>query len=954
METRQLQPIYAALEVSDSNRALKECDKLLHKHSNHHGARALKTFILAKAGRIDEALALGRSLLDSPTALASSHAQQSLSMAFRVLGRPHDEMAVYKSALLSSPDNESLYCKLFLAAARNGLFKEQHMSAVKLNKMFANRRYVWWFVVSLLLQAKRARSEDSDSAQVQLTLAERMAEKSIADGQRTNAEELRVYLDVLEAQGKHAQMAEVLGRDGHLATVVANDPDLATQRIELLISTAAYQDAAQAAMHVLEVRDNWADYELYIKATVALASPASANKDRGEAAVAEICANLHRWSAIRGRERGAKLALVALSIELQGAECGGQFDTTAGVPVTRIWSYVDAFLEKAICFSDIMQFIVTDVGVSKNLDLYEAELEKRLAAAAAAREAMAGSEDQTQAWVNLEKIRYLVQALKGDTDPQSWMANIVPLLEFGLDSNAARKKRPSCSDMVLIAAQRIVQAAFLAFGDSSQRSPRAAALFKALCVLESGIRMNDSSTLLKLYAIRLYLYLSCYERARALFDTLSIKHIQMDTLGHLIVGQGMALGCFMPDLELCYDGVTFYDGARAKIPRSLESVYENGTYSNIQDFMEFQSNLAESLQHECTHRCALRGEAFESGGGKDALANWEEANVLSIEHTDESLSKLHDNRDLTAMGLLTPKEMAQWDLESLTRPAPLPGRNWIQAFSLIPQVMHYLACDDIEQLETRTRALAATLQDNDGLSAQDTVLIRGIVDISVLYTQALTETSIEDQLDKILDPLRAHLHADQFDAPDAGTLGALSSTVIRDVAVASELYSYVLTLKQALLAKKLPVAHSIGLQLVQLRKETLKSMNVLRAWIDKCARSQIDEQWLDASDGLLSDVTQFVVEKQKQSVAIATKGCVTSWLRPSIEPGTMQTDGHYNYTLMTTPALLYSADKSWFAPLPTDDVDVDLAQIMPLPGEDVFDGFYEEAWSDLNKKALLN
>ncbi|KAJ2452386.1 hypothetical protein EV183_002966 [Coemansia sp. RSA 2336] len=67
----------------------------------------------------------------------------------------------------------------------------------------------------------------------------------------------------------------------------------------------------------------------------------------------------------------------------------------------------------------------------------------------------------------------------------------------------------------------------------------------------------------------------------------------------------------------------------------------------------------------------------------------------------------------------------------------------------------------------------------------------------------------------------------------------------------------------------------------------------------------------------------------------------------------MQTDGHYNYALMTMPALLYSADSSWFAPLPTDDIDIDPAQLMPLPGEEAPEDFYQDTWAELNKKKLL-
>ncbi|KAJ2862332.1 hypothetical protein GGH94_004342 [Coemansia aciculifera] len=52
----------------------------------------------------------------------------------------------------------------------------------------------------------------------------------------------------------------------------------------------------------------------------------------------------------------------------------------------------------------------------------------------------------------------------------------------------------------------------------------------------------------------------------------------------------------------------------------------------------------------------------------------------------------------------------------------------------------------------------------------------------------------------------------------------------------------------------------------------------------------------------------------------------------------MQQDGVYNYVLMTVPALLHSADESWFEPLPMDE-----------QSEDII----EDTWGDLNKKSLL-
>ncbi|KAJ2717909.1 hypothetical protein GGI07_005920, partial [Coemansia sp. Benny D115] len=65
-------------------------------------------------------------------------------------------------------------------------------------------------------------------------------------------------------------------------------------------------------------------------------------------------------------------------------------------------------------------------------------------------------------------------------------------------------------------------------------------------------------------------------------------------------------------------------------------------------------------------------------------------------------------------------------------------------------------------------------------------------------------------------------------------------------------------------------------------------------------------------------------------------------------------DGVYNYALMTTQTLLHSADSSWFEPPPTDDIEIDATQTMPLPTEETYEGFFDDKFGDLNKKDLLS
>ncbi|KAJ2817230.1 N-alpha-acetyltransferase 25, NatB auxiliary subunit, partial [Coemansia sp. 'formosensis'] len=463
-----------AMGYGDMKQALKECDKLLRKQPTHQSALSLKAYSLARLGEVDEAVTLGQQVLRTPGALKSTHVLQGLSLTFRVLNLPDDEIAVYNAALVHTPNSEQLYCKIFMAAARCKKYKEQHSAAVALNKLFKQDRYLWWVVTSLLVQAKSA--QDNTVKQLQLTLAERMAEKALNEGRLTNTEELRIYLEVLEIQGNHAAMVSVLSTSVPLSEKIANDPDLVTQRISLLIKIGDYAKACEAAEATLESCDNWADYKLYVEAAVASDS---------ETLIQAASANFDKWAVQRGRARGAGLAGVELATKLHETGRGNPTDETADAVGERIWSYVDQFMTKAICYSDIMQYFVAHVKsatalgqTSSAIDFHTKHLEQRLHNARAAATAAECGEDAAQSWVSLERIRYLIQALAGDVDPQHWVADIGAMLSFGLDSDEAERKLVACSDITLIACQRMILAAFLAYPEPDQRSHLLSPLFK--------------------------------------------------------------------------------------------------------------------------------------------------------------------------------------------------------------------------------------------------------------------------------------------------------------------------------------------------------------------------------------------------------------------------------------------------------------------------------------------
>ncbi|KAJ2387370.1 N-alpha-acetyltransferase 25, NatB auxiliary subunit, partial [Coemansia sp. RSA 2559] len=339
-------------------------------------------------------------------------------MAYKSMRRPIEEIAVYNAALKHLPDDESLYSALFLTAASNEMYGEQHRAAVALNKAFKRQRYTWWIVVSLLLQTQFEKG--TNNAQLQLALARRMAEKALQDHQIKNMENLRILLFILEAEGNHEAMLKALSPESPLAQQIANDPDLITQRIGLLVKTCAFNEAIDAASGALEIRDNWIDYKYYVEAAVGEIGRLADDLDAQHLLLRNVCERLDKWSQVRSRARGAKLAFVDLAAKLHDSEYGNLFDSTVGSLGDRIWTYVDAFQNKAICYPDIMQYFAdhvhgTSAAAGSNatipaefLDFHDNQLLQRIRNA---RENADNSEDCAQNWANMEKIRYLLQAL---------------------------------------------------------------------------------------------------------------------------------------------------------------------------------------------------------------------------------------------------------------------------------------------------------------------------------------------------------------------------------------------------------------------------------------------------------------------------------------------------------------------------------------------------------------
>ncbi|CAG8777469.1 1151_t:CDS:2, partial [Dentiscutata heterogama] len=77
---------------------------------------------------------------------------QALTMVYRSLGK-HDEIVkLYDNATRKNPNSEELSNHWFMAMVRNSDFKGQQQVALKLHKNFKSNKYLFWAIMSLVLQ----------------------------------------------------------------------------------------------------------------------------------------------------------------------------------------------------------------------------------------------------------------------------------------------------------------------------------------------------------------------------------------------------------------------------------------------------------------------------------------------------------------------------------------------------------------------------------------------------------------------------------------------------------------------------------------------------------------------------------------------------------------------------------------------------------------------------------
>ncbi|KAI8642749.1 N-acetyltransferase B complex non catalytic subunit-domain-containing protein [Parasitella parasitica] len=656
---KKLRPLYEALDEGQNKLALQHCTKLLKKSPDWPLAKALKALVLVRTGKDDESFEICEQV--KKTIPTDDATLQALTMSLKELGKHSVIVELYENAANQQPKNEEFGNHWFMAMVRSNDFKGQQAAAVKLHRTFKQNKYLFWAIMSLALQG-------SSGNQLSYVLAERMMAKAMEEKLLEEVEHMRLYLLILMDQKKNEQALNLL-LDTPLGQKSLRDPEVRQIKSELLRENKRWDMALAMSQELLETEnaDDWFHWLAYFEAMDALI------EQDGVIANAEKLVTDSQKAVLESKvlKRGPFLAELELDSRLYKIAKRDE-----KVLLEHIVSYFTRFGSKNCAFEDLQSY-VSILNIEKAQALIESF--KQTIHPAIEKSAKIKNVHKN---VNIRKLERFLglyatfdkkKAL--DTISELWneYQETLPLGE-GLETTEMQY-----GDEFVILASHILL-------DLYHQEHQASFLIQAICLLETALVKSIHNFQIKLVLIRMYAMIGVYTRPFEIYRTMDIKQIQLDTMLHYFTDRFASLGCVDQLEALLYDGLSIYKSNEVETPEMLVKAYQYGTFSKIQEFIEFRRHLDTSLQHAISRAEILRLRYTHSSfQTKYAVQFFQEQNVSEIAYNDAFIAARSDNRDFKVF--LNCNAQDKPTAEQACKPFASTNTTWLQTISYILNIL---------------------------------------------------------------------------------------------------------------------------------------------------------------------------------------------------------------------------------------------------------------------------
>ncbi|GMH32631.1 hypothetical protein BSKO_00465 [Bryopsis sp. KO-2023] len=248
---RKVRPIYDALDARNWKGATKLANSALQKFKNNPLIKTLKAVALDRGGKGEEAFQICEEVRS--TVPTDDHILHTLCIVYRSTGNLHCLTQAYAAACEKEPKNFELLQGLFGCYVREGIHAKQQQVAMKIYKHLGSEKYLWWVVVSLLLQAwgEPAGVKAPMGVQQTLKLAESMITRQLNTEQKLSTKEaLLLYIDILHVQGKPESVLGCLR--GELRSLCGLTRDAMQLEAQCHLRMGNWREAADKFKEMLE------------------------------------------------------------------------------------------------------------------------------------------------------------------------------------------------------------------------------------------------------------------------------------------------------------------------------------------------------------------------------------------------------------------------------------------------------------------------------------------------------------------------------------------------------------------------------------------------------------------------------------------------------------------------------------------------------------------------------
>ncbi|KIK57739.1 hypothetical protein GYMLUDRAFT_45908 [Collybiopsis luxurians FD-317 M1] len=738
---RQIRPIYDALDTGSNKSAIVACNKLLKKHPKNALVQALKALALVRSQKVEEALALCDEVLESkPTDDSTLNAMMHV---LRGLGRHKDMVTMYEAAYKKQPGNEELGCQTFFANVRASHWKSAQQIASKMYKQFQEERYLYWSVISSVLQAKDPNTPP-EMRNVLYKLALRLI-TSAPNPSSVHSDRFHLHLTILRELSEYGEALSLLDTPAGQNICETNLACNEIRRDLMRLKGSLEEEGKRAGQRILEKNDrNWLEFLSVVDGTFSLLTrngTGELSDEVKEQCISKVSDTLALFTKISTQDgRKDRSGLLGL-LELESRSRKHGVSTDPARMLTLMKQYFELFGDKACCYEDLKPYLALE---GEDLASWTETLK--------AVPASLSSIEATRRVINSHKLlRYNLSASELTVDAECSRADIY--------MKQYREGLFLGKDLPVTELQPVDDLAILAgtaFVNIWKMNEDIKYLTKAAVLLEFALTNSKQAFQMRLMLIRIYRLLGAPTAALEHYRQLRIKQVQNDTLSHFILSRcstfSLAASGDLTFSSECLEASQIYISNSQETNDFVIRAFTAEKYSQIPQFIIFEDWLENSLQRDITKLEYLRMRIAHEAISSEII----DLELIELKFIFDRLH--HDNRDFEILPSYQPRNAEDFNTQTLLF-GKSEGHGWVWSF-LKSYIKAFSQASDLDDVVEEKLLVGDRPQVSDAAkraSLKERLAKREKEELAELTPDELSLISFSDALATWLEPFHDHV-----------------------------------------------------------------------------------------------------------------------------------------------------------------------------------------------------